>query len=98
MLFRSQNILDSASRLVRPGGRVIYVTCSLAPEENQLQAEAFVAAHPDFTLLPVSKVWAEIAATPAPSEDPYLQLSPARHGTDGFFAAVFERTGTGEAA
>mgnify|MGYP003348385388 CR=1 FL=1 len=55
------------------------------------EVEAFVAAHPDFTLLPVSKVWAEIAATPAPSEDPYLQLSPARHGTDGFFAAVLER-------
>lgn len=87
-----KRILDSASRLVRPGGRLIYVTCSLIPEENQRQAEAFTAAHADFSLLPISKIWPEISAAPPPSADPYLQLSPARHGTDGFFAAVFERT------
>jgi 16S rRNA (cytosine967-C5)-methyltransferase len=83
-------ILASASRLVKPGGRLIYVTCSVLPPENERQAEAF-AAHPDFTPVPISKVWNETIGGKCPSPDPYLRLSPARHGTDGFFVAVFER-------
>ena len=85
------NILDSAARLVKPGGRLIYATCSLLPEENEKQIAAFLESHPDFTVLPVAEVWAEEGAGTPPSEGPYLRLTPARHDTDGFFAAVMVR-------
>jgi 16S rRNA (cytosine967-C5)-methyltransferase len=84
-------ILGSAARLVKPGGRLIYVTCSLLPEENESQVEAFAAAAPEFTLLPMPQVWKEALGTTPPTSDAWLRLSPARHGTDGFFVAVFER-------
>lgn len=89
-------ILDSAARLVRPGGRLAYATCSLLTEENQAQVEAFLAGHPDFTLLPLAQVWAELLDGPPPVEGPMLQLTPARHGTDGFFVAVLQRKETVE--
>lgn len=85
-------ILDSAARLVKPGGRLVYATCSLLPEENEGQIAAFLATHPDFAVKPVAEVWAEerVGATP-PADGPYLRLSPGRHDTDGFFAAVLVR-------
>lgn len=88
-------ILGSASRLVKPGGRLIYVTCSLLPEENERQAEAFAAANPEFEPVPIGTVWQETLGTKLPpgnaTGDSWLRLSPARHGTDGFFVAVFHR-------
>ena len=78
-------------RLVRPGGRLIYATCSLLREEDEAQAEAFLAATPDFSLLPVARVWAETIGGASPGGEDYLRLTPARHGTDGFFIAIFER-------
>ena len=86
-------ILGSASRLVKPGGRLVYVTCSLLPEENESQVEAFVAAAPEFRILPIAAVWQEALGTTPPTGDAWLRLSPARHGTDGFFVAVLERSG-----
>jgi 16S rRNA (cytosine967-C5)-methyltransferase len=77
-------ILDRAAKLVRPGGRLVYVTCSLLPDENERQIEGFLAQHADFAL--------KAPEPPLPAEGPYLRLSPARHGTDGFFAALLERT------
>ncbi|MDE1900465.1 MAG: RsmB/NOP family class I SAM-dependent RNA methyltransferase [Alphaproteobacteria bacterium] len=73
-------ILDSAARLVRPGGRLIYSTCSLMPDENENQIAAFLATHADFTLEPCGLDGAD-----------YLALTPAKHNTDGFFAAVMRR-------
>ena len=87
-------ILDSAQRLVKPGGRLVYVTCSLLAEEDERQVERFLAGHPDFALLPVPEVWAAATGREAPVEAPMLRLTPARHGTDGFFAAVMARAGT----
>ncbi len=97
-------ILAQAAPLVAGGGRLIYATCALLPSENRRQVEAFLAARPDFSLLPAAAVWAETLAPmgvpadapgpppgPAPFDGPYLLLSPARHGTDGFFAAILER-------
>jgi len=81
-------ILNQAAGLVKPGGRVVYATCSLLPEENEAQIEAFLAAHADFTRLPVTEVWGETIGTPCPVSGPYLRLTPAGHNTDGFFAAV----------
>jgi len=93
LVVRQRDILASAARLVRPGGRLIYVTCSLLREENEAQAEAFLAAHPDFALYPAARAWAEAIGGRSPGGDDYLRLTPARHGTDGFFVAQFERRG-----
>lgn len=94
-------VLETAVGLVKPGGRLIYATCSFLPAENQRPIEAFLAARPDFTLLPAEAVWAEVfgereadqSELPfgSPFHGPYLLLTTARHGTDGFFAAILER-------
>jgi len=87
-------LLQSAARLVRPGGRLIYATCSMLPAENQDQAENFLAAHADFTAKDAGQVWREAVTVNGGPEPPgarYLSLSPARDDTDGFFAAIFER-------
>jgi 16S rRNA (cytosine967-C5)-methyltransferase len=94
LLERQQQILRSAARLVRPGGRLVYVTCSLLREEDAAQAEAFLAAEPAFTLVPAARVWHETIGGVSPGGDRYLLLTPARHGTDGFFVAIFERRAT----
>jgi 16S rRNA (cytosine967-C5)-methyltransferase len=79
-------ILRSAARLLKPGGRLVYATCSLLPEENEQLVETFLAEG-GFTLLPVSELLAQ-AKMDLPDSRDYLHLSPARDGTDGFFAAV----------
>jgi len=84
-------ILASAARLVKTGGRLVYATCSLLPEENEAIVEAFLAAHPDFALKPVGKVLTEQGVALEMGE--MLRLDPRTHGTDGFFAAVLERAG-----
>jgi 16S rRNA (cytosine967-C5)-methyltransferase len=85
------DILASAQRLVKPGGRLIYVTCSLLSEENELQIEHFLGLHAEFKLVPISKVWAETINTACPAEGGTLRLTTARHQTDGFFVAIMER-------
>lgn len=89
-------VLTSAARLVQPGGRLVYATCSLLPEENEAQIDAFLASHPDFAVLPVADVWQAVLGTPCPAPDTMLRLTPAQHGTDGFFVAVLERKATVE--
>jgi 16S rRNA (cytosine967-C5)-methyltransferase len=96
LIERQSAILDSAARLVKPGGRLIYATCSLLREENEAQAETFLDAHGDFMLYPVRRAWAETIGgdypqSDRPAGDNYLRLTPAAHGTDGFFVALFER-------
>lgn len=86
-----RRILDTAARLVRPGGRLIYATCSFLVEEDEAQVERLLADNASFRLLPLAEVWAETLPGPCPVDGPYLRLTPARHGTDGFFAAVLQR-------
>jgi 16S rRNA (cytosine967-C5)-methyltransferase len=86
---KQQAILASASRLVKPGGRLVYATCSLLDEENEAVAVDFLATHPDFTLVPMPEIMAEQKIALECGD--YLKLSPQLHQTDGFFAAVFER-------
>jgi 16S rRNA (cytosine967-C5)-methyltransferase len=82
-------ILRSASRLVKTGGRLLYATCSILQEENDRVVEAFRAGAPEFSPLSCGALLAALKVTPDPGER--LRLWPHRHGTDGFFAAVFER-------
>ncbi|HZS81224.1 MAG TPA: RsmB/NOP family class I SAM-dependent RNA methyltransferase [Stellaceae bacterium] len=84
-------ILDSACRLAKPGGRLVYATCSLLREENEARIEEFLSAHPDFALLPIAPIWRETVGGRMPAAGDTLRLTPARHGTDGFFVAVLER-------
>lgn len=81
-------ILDAAATLVRPGGRLVYATCSLLTAENEAIVDSFLARHPDFALLPVSTVLERQGVAFAGD---MLRLLPHRHDTDGFFAAVLER-------
>lgn len=87
-----RSILERAASLVKPGGRVIYVTCSVLRAENEDVVEGFLAESDRFSVLPVAGVWAEtVGDTPCPATGPYLTLAPHREGTDGFFVAVLER-------
>jgi 16S rRNA (cytosine967-C5)-methyltransferase len=91
---KQQAILASAARLVRPGGRLVYATCSLLAAENEQVVATFDAAQgADFQPLPVLDALAAArVADPAPLvAGPFLRLWPHRHGTDGFFAAVWQR-------
>lgn len=81
------DILERTAKLVKPGGHLVYATCSLFPEENERQIEYFLATHPDFALVPLTDFW---QGTP-PCDGPYMRLSPLQSGTDGFFAARLTR-------
>jgi 16S rRNA (cytosine967-C5)-methyltransferase len=89
-----QAILEVAASHVKPGGRLVYVTCSVMPEENTDQAEWFLGEHGRFRAVPYGDCWkARIGEEPPSSADgrsDSLLLTPASHGTDGFFIAVFE--------
>ena len=93
-----RTVLGGAVPLVKPGGRLVYVTCSVLPQENGDQVTAFLAAHDDFHPLPYADIWREAlpgdAPTSADGGEETLLLTPASHGTDGFFIAVLERTAT----
>jgi 16S rRNA (cytosine967-C5)-methyltransferase len=91
-------ILDSAARMVKSGGRLVYATCSVLPEENEHVAQAFQAAHPDFVPMDAGEVLAQLkvenAATLCAGGETgtqYVRLWPHAHQTDGFFAAVWQR-------
>jgi 16S rRNA (cytosine967-C5)-methyltransferase len=87
-------LLEQAAPLVKPGGRIVYATCSLLPSENERQVQGFLGRHANFALVPASTVWPEAAGVAPPEGcDTYLRLTPQRHGTDGFFAAILQRSG-----
>ena len=86
-------VLELAAPVVKKGGRLIYATCSLLPEENQDRVNAFLTRHPNFRPVPWATVWPTAVGTPPPqrAEGDFLTLTPARHGSDGFFVAIMER-------
>jgi 16S rRNA (cytosine967-C5)-methyltransferase len=86
-------ILQSAARLLKPGGRLVYATCSLLKEENEHIAEAFSAANPGFHLLQAADVLTQAGVENAPKlcSGAFLRLWPYQHQTDGFFAAVWQK-------
>ncbi len=88
-------VLKRAVQMVRPGGRLVYVTCSILPEENGDQIAALLADNPAFRAMPIADAWrAALPGDPPVSADgrsDHLVLTPAQHGTDGFFIAILER-------
>ena len=84
-------LLAQGGRMVRPGGRLIYVTCSLLRQENEDRISSFLERHEHFRSLSVADIWKRVLRTRYPGRGKYLRLSPRRHHTDGFFVAVLER-------
>ena len=91
---KQKAILDSAARLLKPGGRLVYATCSLLEDENEAIANSFSEAHArDFQPLPAQELLekAHVASAGSLVRENFLRLWPHRHQTDGFFAAAWER-------
>jgi 16S rRNA (cytosine967-C5)-methyltransferase len=91
-------ILQSAARLLKPGGRLVYATCSVMIQENEAIAQAFTAANPDFEMVDAGDILtglkvegAEKLCSGGENGQRYLRLWPHRHQTDGFFAAVWQK-------
>ena len=89
-------ILQSAARLLKPGGRLVYATCSILPQENEGIAQAFTEAHPDFSPLELGPTLTQLKVAGAEAlcsgeNNRYLRLWPHLHATDGFFAAAWTR-------
>ncbi|WP_454716707.1 RsmB/NOP family class I SAM-dependent RNA methyltransferase [Caulobacter segnis] len=81
------SVLEDASTFVKAGGRMVYVTCSLLPDENEDRVAGFLERHPEFTVKPIA-----LDGVTHVTPEGYLRLTPYRAGTDGFFAAVLERS------
>ena len=95
-LAEQRAVLDESARLVKPGGRLAYITCSVLPAENRGQVDAFLARQADFKLVPWPGLWEQAlpGSSPPASADgsaDTLQMTPLSHGTDGFFVAMLER-------
>lgn len=93
LVAKQKAILAAAATLPKPGGRLVYATCSLLPQENAEVVEAFLRDHPNYRQIPAGEA---LRAHHLPDAETLLdgdalQLLPNRHGTDGFFAAVLER-------
>ena len=91
MRSKQRDILAAAARLVKPGGRLVYATCSLLDEENREIVEGFLASNAAFTVRSAAEILSDQHVPLDTGE--YLELLPHVHGTDGFFAAVLEREG-----
>jgi len=86
---QQQDALTQASAFVRPGGELIYVTCSVLPQENEQQVRKFTADHPEFSIVGALPAWSGLfgvnAAQPRSSDQETITLTPASTDTDGFF-------------
>lgn len=88
-------VLALGGPCVKPGGRMIYVTCSVLPEENEDRIKAFTDANPDWDIIPAYESWQEnISSDPPVGIGRFARLTPRTHGTDGFFVAILKRRTT----
>jgi len=95
-LAEQRAVLEQAAPLVKPGGRLAYITCSVLPPENRGQVDGLIARHPQFAIVPWSSAWqaAGLSAAPPQSADgsaETLLMTPRTFGTDGFFVAMLQR-------
>ncbi len=90
LTIKQASILSAAAKLVAPGGRLVYATCSVLPEENDNIVDAFLAKNAEFEIVPITQVLKRLKID-IKQTDHYLRLSPKQHNTDGFFAAVLQR-------
>jgi len=94
-LAQQQEALANASAFVRPGGRLLYVTCSILPQENEEQVHGFCKANPDFEILPVMETWRALFGADRPQprsrDGRTVTLTPASTDTDGFFFCAMGR-------
>lgn len=87
-------LLEIAAVKTKIGGRIIYITCSVLPDENEKQIEQFLAAHNEFRPVNMRELWEGKIAAPYPHDDEFmLKLSPYKTGTDGFFICVLKKLG-----
>jgi 16S rRNA (cytosine967-C5)-methyltransferase len=98
MVHKQTAILQSAARLVKPGGRLVYATCSLLMQENEAVAQAFSKDNPDFMGVPAGDILERLKVAQAQTlcsggdgGNMYLRLWPHRHATDGFFSAIWQK-------
>ena len=92
LVHKQRAILDSAARLLKPGGRLVYATCSLLRAENEAVAQDLSRTHPDFEAIDAATCLPEpLGSSAGLFESGCLRLWPHRHQTDGFFAAVWQR-------
>ena len=88
-------VLEKGFELAKPGGTLLYITCSVLPEENTEQVSAFLSRHKEMRLVPYKEVWDRMIGGTAPESadgaTDTLVLTPARHDTDGFFMAVMKK-------
>jgi 16S rRNA (cytosine967-C5)-methyltransferase len=87
---KQRAILDACAALVKPGGRLVYVTCTLLRQENEDVVESFLSAHQDCLPFSLESSAARLGLDHAMS-GPWLKLFPHVHGTDGFFCAVLQK-------
>jgi 16S rRNA (cytosine967-C5)-methyltransferase len=98
MAVKQAAILQSAARLLKSGGRLVYATCSILPQENEAIAQAFSDANPDFQVLDAGEILTGLKVEGAAQlcsggegGQKYLRLWPHKHQTDGFFAAIWQK-------
>jgi 16S rRNA (cytosine967-C5)-methyltransferase len=91
-----RDVLEQGAALVKSGGRLVYITCSVLPEENTTQVKSFLAKHKNFKIIPYTEQWKHtiggVAPASADGSANTLLLTPAQHGTDGFFVAVMQKS------
>ena len=88
-------MLEKGYALAKPGGTILYITCSVLPEENTGQVNAFLSRHKDMRIVPYMEQWSRTIGGKAPQSadgaQDTLVLTPARHDTDGFFVSVMRK-------
>ncbi len=85
-----QSILQSAARLVKKGGHLLYVTCSILQSENESQIETFLSGNKNFRVVLPEKLWSNFSDQTM-KQGGTIRLTPHKDGTDGFFAALLQR-------
>jgi 16S rRNA (cytosine967-C5)-methyltransferase len=95
---KPQDVLDRAAGMVKSGGRIVYVTCSVLPNENGEQVRSFISRHPEFSIQPLSETASGLWDKAEEFENAALRspegwlMTPRRTGTDGFFVSVLKKT------